>query len=132
MIASALAVTAIGYAPVAAVQLPRHWPAGKVIGSVVVLAVLCTAIAFLVFFELIAEVGPVRATVITYLNPAVAVTLGVLLLHERFTVGIAVGFAAGTGRVGAGHPTLPAVPRPRHRPAPRPRPASPASAQVAG
>jgi drug/metabolite transporter (DMT)-like permease len=92
VIASALAVTAIGYAPVAAVQLPRHWPAGKVIGSVVVLAVLCTAVAFLVFFELIAEVGPVRATVITYLNPAVAVTLGVLLLHERFTAGIAVGF----------------------------------------
>jgi drug/metabolite transporter (DMT)-like permease len=92
VIASALAVTAIGYAPVAIVQLPRHWPSGKIIASVVVLAILCTAIAFLVFFELIAEVGPVRATVITYLNPAVAVTLGVLLLHERFTVGIAVGF----------------------------------------
>jgi drug/metabolite transporter (DMT)-like permease len=49
-------------------------------------------VAFLLFFALIAEVGPVRATVITYLNPAVAVTLGVLLLHERFTLGIAVGF----------------------------------------
>jgi len=74
------------------VQLPRHWPAGKVVASVAVLALLCTATAFLVFFALIAEVGPVRATVITYLNPAVAVTLGVLLLHESFTVGIAVGF----------------------------------------
>src|SRR5262249_50065926 len=62
------------------------------VASVVVLALLCTAVAFLVFFALIAEVGPVRATVITYLNPAVAVTLGVLLLHERFTAGIAVGF----------------------------------------
>jgi drug/metabolite transporter (DMT)-like permease len=90
--AAALAVTAIGYAPVAAVQLPRHWPAGKVVASVAVLALLCTATAFLVFFALIAEVGPVRATVITYLNPAVAVTLGVLLLHEPFTLGIAVGF----------------------------------------
>lgn len=90
--AASLAFTAIGYAPVAAVQLPRHWPAGKVVASVAVLALLCTATAFLVFFALIAEVGPVRATVITYLNPAVAVTLGVLLLHESFTAGIAVGF----------------------------------------
>lgn len=90
--AASLAFTAIGYLPVAAVQLPRHWPAGKVVASVAVLALLCTATAFLVFFALIAEVGPVRATVITYLNPAVAVTLGVLLLHESFTVGIAVGF----------------------------------------
>jgi drug/metabolite transporter (DMT)-like permease len=93
VIASALALTAVGYAPVAAVQLPRHWPGDRVVASVVVLALLCTAIAFLVFFALIAEVGPVRATVITYLNPAVAVTLGVVLLHERFTAGIAVGFA---------------------------------------
>lgn len=90
--ATALAVTAIGYVPVAVVQLPRHWPAGKVVASVAVLALLCTATAFLVFFALIAEVGPVRATVITYLNPAVAVTLGVLWLHEPFTVGIGVGF----------------------------------------
>jgi len=90
--AASLAFTAIGYVPVAVVQLPRHWPAGKVVASVAVLALLCTATAFLVFFALIAEVGPVRATVITYLNPAVAVTLGVLLLHESFTAGIAVGF----------------------------------------
>src|SRR5690349_12672532 len=57
--AASLAFTAIGYAPVAAVQLPRHWPAGKVVASVAVLALLCTATAFLVFFALIAEVGPV-------------------------------------------------------------------------
>ena len=92
VVASAMAATAIGYAPVAAFQLPRHWPGDRVVASVVVLALLCTATAFLLFFALIAEVGPVRATVITYLNPAVAVTLGVLLLHERFTAGIAVGF----------------------------------------
>jgi drug/metabolite transporter (DMT)-like permease len=90
--AASLALTALGYLPVAAVQLPRHWPPAKVISSVLVLAVLCTAVAFLVFFELIAEVGPVRATVITYVNPAVAVTLGVLLLNEPFTAGIGVGF----------------------------------------
>ncbi len=60
--------------------------------SVIGLATLCTAVAFLVFFALIAEAGPARATVITYINPAVAIVLGVLILHERFTVGIAVGF----------------------------------------
>jgi drug/metabolite transporter (DMT)-like permease len=54
--------------------------------------VLCTAIAFLVFFALITEIGPVRATVITYVNPAVAAVLGVVVLDEAFTVGMAVGF----------------------------------------
>ena len=56
------------------------------------LAVVCTALAFLVFFALIAEVGPVRATVITYVNPAVAVLLGVLTLGEPVTAGLLVGF----------------------------------------
>ena len=48
--------------------------------------------AFLVFFALIAEVGPLRAQSITYVNPAVALALGVALLGELFTVGAAVGF----------------------------------------
>jgi drug/metabolite transporter (DMT)-like permease len=63
-----------------------------VIGSVVALAVVCTAVAFVCFFALIAEIGPVRATVITYVNPAVAAVLGVAILDERFTVGMAAGF----------------------------------------
>ena len=57
-----------------------------------VLAVVCTALAFLLFFALIAEIGPVRATVITYVNPAVAATLGVLVLHESFNAGMGIGF----------------------------------------
>ncbi len=92
VIAGSLLLAAVAYAPAALVQLPHTWPSGEVIAAVVALGVVCTAIAFLVFFALIAEVGPVRATVITYVNPAVAVTLGVLLLHERLTGGIAVGF----------------------------------------
>ena len=56
------------------------------------LALVCTALAFVLFFELIVEVGPSRSTVITYLNPAVAILLGVLVLGEPFTWGIAVGF----------------------------------------
>jgi drug/metabolite transporter (DMT)-like permease len=91
--AVALALTALVYLPLAVVQLPRHWPPLNVIGSVVGLSVVCTAAAFLLFFLLIAEVGAVRATVITYVNPAVAVLLGVTLLNEPFTVGITVGFA---------------------------------------
>jgi drug/metabolite transporter (DMT)-like permease len=71
---------------------PRSWPSGRVLLAVLTLAVICTALAFLVFFQLIAEVGPARATVISYVNPAVAVLLGVLVLDERFTVVTAVGF----------------------------------------
>jgi drug/metabolite transporter (DMT)-like permease len=93
VISAALTVTALAYLPGGIAQLPSHWPAAKVIGSVAVLAVLCTAVAFLVFFALIDEVGPVRATVITYVNPAIAVALGVVLLGESLSVGIVVGFA---------------------------------------
>jgi drug/metabolite transporter (DMT)-like permease len=93
VIAASLALTALAYAPVAAFQLPAAWPSDKVTASVVTLAVVCTALAFLLFFALIGEVGPVRATVITYVNPAVAAVLGVLVLNERFTMGMGLGFA---------------------------------------
>ena len=92
IMAASLTLTALVYAPVAAVQVPRH-VSSDVVLSVIGLAVVCTALAFLLFFDLIAEVGPVRATVITYVNPAVAAVLGVTLLNERFTAGMAVGFA---------------------------------------
>jgi drug/metabolite transporter (DMT)-like permease len=60
---------------------------------VVALGLICTALAFVAFFELIKEVGSTRATIVTYLNPAVAVLLGVVFLGESFTGGTAVGFA---------------------------------------
>jgi drug/metabolite transporter (DMT)-like permease len=93
VISAALTLTAIAYLPVGIAQMPSHWPSAKVIASVLTLSVLCTAIAFMVFFQLIDEVGPVRSTVITYVNPAVAVALGVVLLGEPLTIGIGVGFA---------------------------------------
>ena len=62
------------------------------VASVVVLAVFCTAIAFLVMFALIAEAGPARMTLITYVNPAVALVLGALVLQEPITVGLLIGF----------------------------------------
>ena len=92
VIAVCLAACALAYAPLAATELPSRVPSGRVAASVVGLAVLCTALAFVLFFALIAEVGPVRATVITYLNPAVAAVLGVSVLGESFTLGMGVGF----------------------------------------
>ena len=92
VVAASLVLTAVAYAPLAAVRWPSSLPAGRVLLSVVGLALLCTAIAFLLFFALIAEVGPVRATVITYVNPAVAAVLGVSVLGEHVTWGMGVGF----------------------------------------
>ena len=92
VIGVALALCAIAYAPVAFLQRPHVMPHMSVLGAVAVLAIVCTAIAFLLFFELIAEIGPVRATVITYVNPAVAAILGVGVLRESLTLGMGLGF----------------------------------------
>jgi drug/metabolite transporter (DMT)-like permease len=92
VMAISLALCAVVYVPIAAVQLPTSVPSSNVVWSVLILAVVCTAAAFLVFAALIDEVGPVRATVITYVNPAVAAVLGVLVLHETFTVAMGIGF----------------------------------------
>jgi drug/metabolite transporter (DMT)-like permease len=88
-----LGAAAVVYAPFAALTWPRHVPSAQVLASLAGLGVICTAAAFLVFFRLIAEVGPARATVITYVNPAVAVALGVLVLGEPLTAAIGVSFA---------------------------------------
>jgi drug/metabolite transporter (DMT)-like permease len=87
-----LGATALFYAPFAALTWPRHVPHVNVLLSLAGLGVICTATAFGVFFLLIAEVGPARATVITYVNPAVAVALGVLVLNERLTPEIGIAF----------------------------------------
>jgi drug/metabolite transporter (DMT)-like permease len=93
VVAASLALTAIVYAPFAAANWPSDVPSAHVVESVVGLAVVCTALAFLLFFALIAEVGPTRATVITYVNPAIAAVLGIALLDEHVTAGMIVGFA---------------------------------------
>ena len=87
-----LALGALGYAPFGLAQLPSALPSAEVLGAVAVLGVLCTALAFVLFFRLIAEVGPVRATVVAYVNPAVAVAAGVAVLGEPLTVGTVTGF----------------------------------------
>lgn len=113
VITASLMLATLIYAPFA----PFLWPtefSPSAAWSVLGLAVLCTAGAFLVFFSLIAEVGPARATVITYVNPAVAIALGALVLHEPLTIGMALGFPLvivgsflGTMRVRSGHPATP-------------------------
>ena len=133
VIAASVALTALAYLPIAAFSLPSEVPSAKVVGSVLGLAVACTALAFVLFFALIAEVGPVRATVITYINPAVAAVLGVSILGERFTWGMGVGFVLvlvgsvlATRRAPAGSDRR-AAPARRGRPAPRPAAARPPS-----
>jgi drug/metabolite transporter (DMT)-like permease len=92
VVASSLLLTALAYLPFALLRWPSSMPSKHVVESVLGLAVVCTAIAFLIFFALIAEVGPLRATLITYVNPAVAAILGVTLLSEHVTAGMVAGF----------------------------------------
>jgi drug/metabolite transporter (DMT)-like permease len=90
--AIALTVTAVVYAPFAVADAGQLRTASlPALSSLAVLGVVCTAVALALFFALIREVGPQRALVITFLNPAVAVLLGVLLLDEPFTLGLALG-----------------------------------------
>jgi len=92
VVAVSLAACALFYAPVGIAQLPATLPSTAVLAAVAVLGVVCTALAFLLFFGLIAEVGPVRATVVAYVNPAIAVLAGVALLGEPLTLGTGLGF----------------------------------------
>lgn len=92
MTTACLAFAAVVYAPLAALTWPDTIPAASVLAAIIALAVVCTAVAFLVFFALITEVGPARASVITYINPAVAVTLGVLVLGEHLTAAMLAAF----------------------------------------
>jgi drug/metabolite transporter (DMT)-like permease len=90
--AVSLTAVALAYLPFAILQAPAQLPRFNVLASMVALGVVCTALAFVCFFALIAEAGAVRATVITYVNPAVALLCGVALLGEKLTAGILIGF----------------------------------------
>jgi drug/metabolite transporter (DMT)-like permease len=91
--ATALAVTALLYLPIAVPRLlDGGVPSARVSAAVLALGLVCTALALVLFFALIAEVGSNRALVITFVNPAVAVLLGIALLDEPFTAGTAIGF----------------------------------------
>ena len=91
VMAPSLAMSALLYLPVAILQWPSSMPSSNALASIAILGLVCTALAFVLFAELITAVGPVRATLITYINPAVAATLGVLILAEPFTPAMALG-----------------------------------------
>jgi drug/metabolite transporter (DMT)-like permease len=93
VVAVSVVLPAVVYAPFALTRLPAAIPPPQVLVAIGLLGVVCTALAFLLFFALIAEVGPVRATIVTYVNPAVALALGVTLLGEPLTIGAIGGFA---------------------------------------
>jgi drug/metabolite transporter (DMT)-like permease len=91
IVTAAVTLTALAYLPFGVTHLPAHLHA-EVAWSIAALAVVCTVVALTLFFVLIKEIGPARAVVVTYINPAVAILLGVLALKEPFTVGLAIGF----------------------------------------
>ena len=120
-----LAMAALVYLVPAIVTRPHELPSANVILSLLALGAICTAAAFVVFFALIAEVGPARATVITYVNPAVAVALGVLVLNEHLTLAVGGAFVLILGgSILATRPSSPRPPLDSTTPAP-PDPAAP-------
>jgi drug/metabolite transporter (DMT)-like permease len=90
-VAASLGVATLLVTPFALADVPDAVPSADTLASVAVLGLVCSALAFLFFFRLIAEIGPGRATVITYINPVVALALGVAILDESVTTGVVVG-----------------------------------------
>jgi drug/metabolite transporter (DMT)-like permease len=88
---ASLAIASVVLAPVAALDRPHVVPSGGAIACVIALGLVCTAAAFVIFWILITEAGTSRATVITYINPVIAVGLGVTLLGERPGAGAVAG-----------------------------------------
>jgi drug/metabolite transporter (DMT)-like permease len=92
VVAVSVAAVALVVAPLAWISRPADMPPATTLWAMLGLAVVCTGIAFIVFFALIAEVGPAHATLITFVNPAVAVVLGAVVLHEKITAATIGGF----------------------------------------
>ena len=92
-VAASLVVASIVLLPLAALSAPTHMPSALSLTAVAVLGVACTALALFLYFYLINEAGAARASVVAYINPAVAAVIGVLVLHEPFGIAAAVGLA---------------------------------------
>ena len=93
VIGVSMAMVAIIYAPFAAPTLPSELALASLNSfiALLVLGLVCSAAAFVVFFALIKIVGPVKASLITYVNTAVALLLGILFLNEPITPGLLIG-----------------------------------------
>ena len=93
-IAASLAMAVLVLLPAVAATPPEGIPPAGALGSLVVLGIVCTALGLVLFFRLVVEAGPSRAAVITYVNPVVAVLLGVLVLDERLGASSIAGLLA--------------------------------------
>jgi drug/metabolite transporter (DMT)-like permease len=93
-IAASLALATLALLPAVLVTPPARLPPGAALGALAVLGFVCTALGLVLFFQLIVEAGPSRASVITYVNPLVAVVLGMLILDERLGAMSVVGLVA--------------------------------------
>ena len=89
--AVAMAITAIFYLPFTYLQWPEHQISSGAINAVIGLGVLSTGAAFVAFFALANIIGVARGSLVTYLNTACAVVLGVIILNEPLTFGIVIG-----------------------------------------
>jgi drug/metabolite transporter (DMT)-like permease len=92
-LAASLLIATLVMAVPALLALPDHMPSAVALGSIVILGVICTALAMLLMFFLVADAGASRSSVITYINPAVAALLGTVILHERLGLGGIAAFA---------------------------------------
>ena len=87
----AMAITCIFYLPISILTWPSNPVSLNAITALIILGIFSTAIAFMIFFIVIAEIGPARGSLTTYVNTAVAVVLGIIILNEPITLGIIVG-----------------------------------------
>jgi drug/metabolite transporter (DMT)-like permease len=92
-VAASLLVAAVLLLPLALVATPDHWPSTQAIATVIVLGIVCTSLGLFLYVYLIAKAGASRATIVTYINPAVAAALGVFVLNEHFGLGSAIGLS---------------------------------------
>lgn len=87
----AMSLSALLFAPFALTHLPKTMPSTEAVMATIGLGIICTALAFWVFFLVLDEIGPARASLVVYPNTAVAVVLGIFLLDESLTLAIAIG-----------------------------------------
>jgi len=113
-VAASLILATIALLPAAIAGWPRGMPSPAAIVAIVVLGVVCTVLGLVIFFQLIAEAGASRASLITYVNPVVAVVVGVLALHEHVGVMSLIGLLLILGGSWLAARVDPAAPRSSH------------------
>jgi drug/metabolite transporter (DMT)-like permease len=91
MVGATTATVAVLMAPFAALGAPTHAPDLAATGSLLALGVLCTGLAFVIFYSLVGSDGPAKASLVGYIAPGFSIVYGITLLDERFTAATAAG-----------------------------------------